>query len=106
MIKDKNIDDIKELVEVIEKINERQIWESKELVDDIIKYKYEDEETISMVFDKMLSIGFAAEYDIKQIYYNLLNYVKKFNKELSEDYEKIFIEQFQELAEEELETYK
>ena len=95
-MENKNYDDIKKLIEVIEKINKKEIEESSDLVDDIIKYKYEDEQIISQVFDKILSIGFATEEDIKDAYYKLLNYVKKFNKELSKDYEEIFIEQFKE----------
>ena len=38
--------------------------------------------------------------DIKEIYYKLLNYTKKIDKELSEDYEKFFIEQFKDIDEE------
>lgn len=99
-MEDKNYNNIKGLVEIIEQINKREIEESSELVSDIIKYKYEDEETISRVFDKMLSIGFASCEDVKNIYYKLLNYTKKFNKELSKDYEDIFIKQFETLDEE------
>ena len=38
--------------------------------------------------------------DIKEIYYKILNYTKKIDKELSEDYEKFFIEQFKDIDEE------
>ena len=41
-----------------------------------------------------------SEDDIKGIYYKLLNYTKKFNKELSEDYEQIFIEHFNDVDDE------
>ncbi len=81
-------------------MEQRKIEESAELVDSIIKYKIKDERTISEVFDKMLSIAFATEEDIKKIYYKLLNYTKKIDKELSEDYEKFFIEQFKDIDEE------
>lgn len=48
----------------------------------------------------MLSIEFIAEEDIKEIYYKLLNYTKKIDDKLSEDYEKFFIEQFKDIDEE------
>lgn len=99
-MEDKNYNNIKGLVEIIEQINKREIEESSELVNDIIKYKYEDEDTISHVFDRILSIGFASLEDVKDIYYKLLNYTQKFNKELSKDYEDIFIKQFETLDEE------
>lgn len=89
-----------DIAKIINKIEEREIEESAELVEEIIKYRYKDEKTISMVFDKILSIGFATEEDIKGIYYKLLNYTKEFNKKLSEDYEEIFIENFKSIDEE------
>ena len=96
-MKDKYSNDIKELVKEIERINKKEIEEANDLVNEIIRYNYKDEHTISKVFDKMLSIGFIAEEDIKKTYYKLLDYTKKINKELSDDYEEIFIEQFREL---------
>ncbi len=89
-----------DIAKIINIIEEREIEESAELVDEIIKYRYKDEKTISMVFDKILSIGFATEEEIKDIYYKLLNYTKEFNKKLSEDYEEIFIENFKSIDEE------
>jgi len=99
-MEDKAYEEIKELAIALKNIVQEDINESTELVDNIIKYKIKDEEVISGAFDKMLSIAFAAEEDIKGIYYKLLNYAKKIDKELSEDYEEIFIEQFKDIDEE------
>lgn len=78
-------------------IEQKEIEDASKLVREIIVYNNKDTKTISYVFDKMLSIAFASEEDIKDIYYKLLNYVKNFNPELSKDYELIFIEQFKDI---------
>ena len=92
--------ELKELAIVLKNMEQRDIEDSAELVDSIIKYKIKDERIISGAFDKMLSIAFATEEDIKEIYYKLLNYTKKIDKELSEDYEKFFINEFKDIDEE------
>ena len=76
-MEDKTFEGIKELAIALKNMGQRDIEESAELVDDIIKYKIKAERTISETFDKMLSIPFAAEEEIKGIYYKLLNYAKK-----------------------------
>ena len=94
MEEDKFFNELKELVEVINRSNRHEIDELEELVDEIVKYKYEDEKTISCVFDRMLSIEFVAEEDLKGMYYKLLKYTGKIDRELSRDYEQFFIEKF------------
>jgi len=47
----------------------------------------------------MLSIAFASFEDLEDVYYKLLKYTRKFNRELSDDYEKIFIEEFMDAEE-------
>jgi len=84
-------------------MEQREIEESVQLVEDIIRHQYKDERIISCVFDKMLSIVFVNEEDIKDIYYKFINYTKKFDKELAKDYEEIFIEHFTELYDDETE---
>ncbi len=101
-MKDRNYEALKEMVQIIQRMNKTEIEEIEELVDDIIKYKNKDESTISSVFDKMLSMVFVAEEDLKETYYKLVNYTKKFNKELSKDYEEFFIEQFKDIDDDEL----
>lgn len=99
-MEDKAYKELKELAIVLKNKEQRDIEDSAELVDSIIKYKIKDERIISGAFDKMLSIEFIAEEDIKEIYYKLLNYTKKIDDKLSEDYEKFFIEQFKDIDEE------
>ena len=100
----KDFDKIRDLAKVINEIEKRNLEECTELVNEIIEYKYEDEDTISRVFDKILSIAFAAEEDIKEIYYKLLNYTKKINKQLSIDYEEIFIDNFKIIDDEDIDN--
>ena len=42
----------------------------------------------------MLSLEFIEEEDLKVIYFKLLNYSKKINEELSDDYKKFYFEKF------------
>ena len=86
--------EIKDLVQVINKMNKKELEEVDGLVNNIIKYKHEDENLMSHVYDRMLSIEFIDEKNLKRTYYKLLKYTKKFNKELADDYEKFFIEKF------------
>jgi len=97
---EKNYKIIKDMFKTLERMNKREIEEISELVDDVIIYKITNENTIGHVFDKMLSLEFIEENDIKKIYYKLLNYSKAFNKELSDDYENFFIEKFSDDEEE------
>ena len=99
-MEDKAYKELKELAIVLKNMEQRDIEDSAELLDNIIKYKIKDERIISGAFDKMLSIAFATEEDIKEIYYKLLNYTKKIDKELSKDYEEIFINEFKDIDEE------
>ncbi len=89
-----SIDDIMNLTKDIQNINEEQFKNINKMIDNIIKYKCIDENIICQTFDMLLSLVFVDESDILYSYYKLINYTKKFNKELSNDYEKIFIDQF------------
>ena len=62
------------------------------LIDEIIKFKISDENSISQVFDRMLSLEFINEEVLKELYFKLLNYTKNINKELCEDYKEIYQE--------------
>ena len=90
--------DIKSLIEKANLITQIEIKESINLVNQIINSKNRNEEFISRVFDKMLSMGFVSEEEIKDIYFRLISYTKSFNSELSKDYERIFIEQFKDIS--------
>ncbi len=93
MIND-NKDALTNLIEIISDMNVRELSDVNELVDEIVKYKYQDEHSISCVFDGMLSIEFIDEDNLKKLYYKLLKYVRKIDKALADDYEKFFIEKF------------
>ena len=93
---DKSIESMVGLFKELNKLNKREIANISDLVDEIIRYKYNDTNKIGLVFDRMLSIEFIEEDDIKEPYYKLINYAKKIDPELSKDYEKFFIEKFSE----------
>ena len=93
MLNDDN-DELMNLIEIISDMNARELSDVNELVDEIVKYKYQDEHSISCVFDRMLSIEFIDEDNLKKPYYKLLKYAKKIDKDLVDDYEKFFIEKF------------
>ena len=104
---EKLIDDLKEMNELLKIMNKREIIEISNLVDEVIKYKIVDENTIGHVFDRMLDLEFIDEDDIKNLYFKLLNYSKKINKDLSDDYKKFFDEKFNDnINEISLEDYK
>ena len=89
-----NKDELMNLIEIISDMNVRELSDVSELVDEIVKYKYQDEHSISCVFDRMLSIEFIDEYNLKKPYYKLLKYARKIDNDLADDYEKFFIEKF------------
>ena len=88
-----NLDDLMNIMREIITLNEKELKKLKESVDRLINAKIKDEDIISLVFDRMLSLVFIDENELKTIYYKLLNYTKSFNEELSKDYEEIYIDQ-------------
>lgn len=91
---EKLIDDLKEMNKVLKIMNKREIEVISKLVDEVIKYKITDENTIGHVFDRMLDLEFIEEKDIKNLYFKLLDYSEKINKDLSYDYKKFYDEKF------------
>lgn len=91
---EKLIDELKEINEVLKIMNKREIEVISKLVDEVIKYKITDENTIGLVFDRMLDLEFIEEEDIKNLYFKLLDYSEKINKDLSYDYKKFYNEKF------------
>lgn len=89
-----NINNIKNLVLNIKNINEDYLKKINKAIDNIIEYKCTDEIIISQTFDMLLSLVFLDVSDIEYSYYKLIHYTKLFDKGLSDDYEKIFIDQF------------
>ena len=94
-MKDNNYDNIIKMASELIKISEEELKRLKESVENIINYKIEDEKIISLTFDNLLNLIFAPPEILKNTYYKLLDYTEKFNKELRDDYEKLFIEQFE-----------
>ena len=99
-------EDIKDMIIYISELNTKELIRYTKLVNEIIKSNITDESIISSVFDQLLSLTFVDEFLLKEVYYKLLNYTMVFDEELSIDYEKIYIEQFEEDYEEEPITYK
>ena len=89
-----NLDSIFNLIKDIQSVNEEQLKNINIRINNIIKFKCIDENIISQTFDMLLSLVFVNEFDISCSYYKLICYTKLFNEELSDDYEKIFINQF------------
>ena len=96
-MKDETYEKTKELSHTIVDFTANEIISLTDEIDKIINTKCENEKVISYVFDRILSIIFLPKEDLESLYYRLLNYTKEFNKELSSDYEKIFIEHFSSL---------
>ena len=103
-MEDKGLNELKHMILYISELNEKELKKLDKVVDRVITWKIQDEQTISMVFDQLLSIMFVNLDELKSIYYKLLNYTKTFNVELSTDYEEFFIEYLLEQEEEIKET--
>lgn len=91
---EKLIDELREINEVLKIMNKRELEVISNLVDEVIKYKITDENTIGLVFDRMLDLEFIEEENIKNLYFKLLDYSEKINKDLSYDYKKFYNEKF------------
>ena len=85
-------DTFKALIELSDKETE----EVKNVIDEIIEYKIQDEEIISRLFDRILSIAFIEDDKKRGIFYKLSNYIRKFNKKLADDYDEILEEDLNE----------
>lgn len=77
-------------------LSDKEIEEVKNIIDEIIEYKIQDEETISHLFDRILSILFIEDNEKREIFYKLSNYTRKFNKDLANDYDEILEEDLNE----------
>ena len=77
-------------------LSDKEIEEVKNIIDEIIEYKIQDEETISHLFDRILSIVFIEDNEKREIFYKLSNYTRKFNKDLANDYDEILEEDLNE----------
>ena len=66
-------------------LSDKEIEEVKNIIDEIIEYKIQDEETISHLFDRILSIVFIEDNEKMEIFYKLSNYTRRLNKEFSKN---------------------
>lgn len=96
-MEDKDLNELKQLILYASELNKNELKKLSKVVDRLIAWKIEDEQTISMVFDQLNSLLFVDENELKKTYYKLLNYTKTFDEELSNDYEEIYLEQMMEL---------
>lgn len=94
MKKQKNYVELKNLVKLIERNNKNELSDIEFDIDEIIGNRITEENIISKIFDRMLSIVFIAREDLEPTYYKLLNYCREFDEKLSDDYDEIFKEQY------------
>lgn len=66
------------------------------LIENVIESNTTDENIISNIYDRILSLVFIEEDEIKQVFYKLYTYTITFNKELSNDYKMVFLEYLKE----------
>ena len=89
------MDNEKELMDCLKllaKSSERDMDELEDLVDEIIEYKIQNENTISQLFDNILSVLLIEDDRKREVFHKLSNYTRKFNKELADDYDEILEE--------------
>ena len=84
--------EIKELINELIEISNKQLNNLNEEVEKIIKYHITNEQAISKLFDSILSLPFVNDEEVKSLFYKLLNYCYTFNSDLATDYEKIYKE--------------
>lgn len=86
--------EIKKLKNDLIEISSKQLDRLSEEVEEIIKYHVTSEHTISKLFDSILSLPFAKDEEVKNLFYKLLNYCYSFNNDLASDYENIYKEYY------------
>lgn len=86
--------EIKKLINDLIEISSKQLDSLSEEVEEIIKYHVTSEHTISKLFDSILSLPFAKDEEVKNLFYKLLNYCYTFNNSLALDYENIYKEYY------------
>ena len=86
--------EIKKLINDLIEISGKQLDSLSEEVEEIIKYHVTSEYIISKLFDSILSLSFAKDEEVKNLFYKLLNYCYTFNSNLASDYENIYKEYY------------
>ena len=89
----KKFKELKDVILLLAESSEKKLEDISETIDDIIKYKIQDERTISELFDSILSLEFVDDDKKRKVFHKLSNYCRKFDKKLAEDYDEIFEEE-------------
>ena len=94
---DNNIVDelINELKEPIKELNNMQLTQLNFLRDEvnyIINNNIKDEKKIEKTFDMLVDLLYWFGEEIEDLYFKLVNYSKKVNIDIANDYEKIYTE--------------
>ena len=84
-------DDIIAFVNASRDIDFRRLEEIEETIDEIIKQNCTDINIICHTFARMLDLVFINVKDLKKTYYKLLNYARKVDKKIADDYDRYFI---------------
>lgn len=84
--------ELNDAVKTLMELSDKEIEEVKYIIDEIIEYGIRDEEIISHLFDRILSIVFIEDDKKREIFYKLSSYTRKFNKKLADDYDEILEE--------------
>lgn len=84
--------DIKELIDKVYNLSLIQIDFINDEINNIIKNSIKDVNQISKVFDSILSLMIIDDIIIEGMYNKLLDYCFRVNRNLAEDYQKIYYE--------------
>lgn len=82
------------IINSIINLNEKEYIKLSKNIEYIILNQIIDEKILSDTFDSLLSLVFIDDKRVESLFYKLIQYTSNFNKELSDDYESIFLEQF------------
>jgi len=82
------------IINSIISLNEKEYIKLSKNIEYIILSQIIDEKILSDTFDSLLSLVFIDDKRVESLFYKLIEYTSNFNRELSDDYESIFLEQF------------
>lgn len=87
------MEDIKNLINEIIKLNQIEYKSIQKEINTIIINNIKDINIIEKLFDRLLNLLFIDPNIIKETYYVLLDYYKTINEEYATEYEKLWKEQ-------------
>lgn len=89
---DKLINDLKEPMAELNNMQLTQLNILRDEVNYIINNNIKDEKKIEKTFDMLVDLLYWFGEEIEDLYFKLVNYSKKINIDIANDYEKIYIE--------------